>query len=294
MIGFIGTGRVAQALIRCLLALDWPLAGLAGRDLERTRALATALGRPGLALEVAPLVERADLVLLTVPDDAIEATAAAWPWRPGQAVVHCSGASELQVLSAAQRRGARAGGFHPLQIFSDPERAAGRLSGCSVAVEAADPALHEDLRALAAALGLVVITLPPGMRARYHAAAGLAASGLISVLHEAAQLWASFGVDEAAMLRALLPLSRGALAAAEARGLAGAVAGPVARGDDGVIRHQRQELATLAPGPLALYDALAWRQLALLDGAGRLDAATLQRLATALQASPAPVQVAEG
>ena len=58
----------------------------------------------------------------------------------------------------------------------------------------------------------------------------------------------------------------------EARGLAGAVSGPIARGDAGVLaRHVNALLAAGLEADLLL--ALGRRQLALAEAAGRLDAA---------------------
>jgi predicted short-subunit dehydrogenase-like oxidoreductase (DUF2520 family) len=114
-------------------------------------------------------------------------------------------------------------------------------------------------------------------RAAYHAAANLAASGVLAVLAEAGTLWAAAGLAPDEALPALLPLTRGALDTAAARGLAGAVSGPIARGDAGVLaRH----LSALAGAGLEadLLRALGLRQLALAEAAGRLDGAQVAAL----------------
>ncbi|MEY4753391.1 MAG: hypothetical protein RJA44_1066, partial [Pseudomonadota bacterium] len=184
-LGFIGPGRITQALALALQRAGWPVDMLAGRSPQGAERLAGWLAaQPGGAAphcsSPQALVDQVDLVILGVPDDAIRSVVDALRWRPGQAVVHCSGATEVAVLDAAVRQGAQAGGFHPLQIFSDPQRAAELLAGSCVAIEA-DGALQVTLRQLAQALGMRPITLPPGMRARYHAAAGHAASSLLPV-----------------------------------------------------------------------------------------------------------------
>lgn len=263
-VALIGAGRVARALVLALARAGHPVAAVGSRE---PGALSPALYPQACTAQQA--VDRADLVLLTVPDDAIAATCAGLRWRAGQVVVHCSGATEVAVLAPAAQAGALTGGFHPLQIFSDPERAADLLAGSTVAIEA-DAALRPVLQALADTLGLRAITLPPGMRARYHAAAGFAASFLLPVLQEAVALWQSFGVDEAAALQALLPLSRGTLDAVAHRGLAGAVSGPISRGDTGVIRRHLDDLASLGDAHVALYRQLSLPQVALAHEAGRL------------------------
>lgn len=255
----IGYGRLAKALVPAL----------------RGAGEAVVVGRrsPGDgALPAAEAAAQADWVWLTVPDDAIAATAAGLPWRAGQLALHCSGATPLAALAPAPA----AAGFHPLKLLAGD---AG-LAGAHVGIEAGTAHLPA-LQALAHALGLVPLALPSPMdaqaRAAYHAAANLAASGVLGVLAEAGALWSAAGLNADAALPALLPLARGALDTAAARGLAGAVSGPVARGDAGVLaRH----LAALAGAGLDddLLRALGRRQLALAEAAGRLDAAQIAAL----------------
>lgn len=214
---------------------------------------------------IAEAVVAADWVWLTVPDDRIAATAAAIPWRPGQLALHCSGATPLAALAPAPA----AAGFHPLKLLAGD---AG-LAGAHVGIEA-DAAHRPALQALARALGLVPLDLPSPMsaaaRAAYHAAANLAASGVLAVLAEAGSLWAAAGLEVDEALPALLPLTRGALDTAANRGLAGAVSGPIARGDAGVLERHLDALAG-AGLDAGLVRALGLRQLALAEAAGRLD-----------------------
>lgn len=286
-VALVGAGRVAQALALALHRLGQPVVAVGSRHPDAVvlpepvrAAVATRLCLPQAA------VDQADLVLLTVPDDQIGAVAAQLRWRAGQAVVHCSGATEVAVLAAAADVGARIGGFHPLQIFSDPVLAAERLAGSTVALEAANAQLLARLQHLAVSLGLHAITLPPGMRARYHAAAGYAASFLLPVLQQAVALWASFGVAEPQALQALLPLAQGTLAAVQSRGLAGALSGPISRGDAGVVQGHLQALTQWDPHAAEFYRHLALPQVALAQQAGRLEPAACLRFEKMLQNPP--------
>lgn len=285
-LAFIGCGRVARVLATLLQRRGWEVVALASRQLGSARTLAGALGRPEAACTAQEAVDRADWVWLTVVDDAIGSTARSLRWRSGQAVTHCSGATEVSVLEPAAQVGAHVGGFHPLQIFSDPDLVERGLSGCTVAVETGSTVLQGWMDRVVEDLGLKALRLAPGGRPLYHAAAGYAASGLLSVLSEAVVLWKALGLSEAQTLQALLPLSCGALEAAAGKGLAAAVAGPMARGDGAVVRRQREALAACSDQHLAFYDALAWRQHRLLHDAGRLDAETLRKLADVLGSQP--------
>lgn len=265
-IAFIGAGRVAHTLSRALCAAGWSVTAVASRRMESAQALAANLS----GCQAVSMQEAANhpLVFITVPDDHIAAVCSQLPWRAEQGVVHCSGATELSALSSAAARGAQTGGFHPLQIFSDPDSALANLSGSSAAIEA-PPELSATLHRMAALLGMHPFTLPPGARALYHASAGYAASFLLPLLHEAAQLWRAFGVEEEQALQALLPLARGTLKSAEQRGLAGAVSGPLSRGDMNVVKHHLNALQALGGEHAAFYQLLTRRLWPLLLASGR-------------------------
>jgi predicted short-subunit dehydrogenase-like oxidoreductase (DUF2520 family) len=255
----IGFGRLARALVPALRAAGEEV--VVGRrspdEGELTRAEA---------------VVAADWVWLTVPDDRIAAGAAGIAWRAGQLALHCSGATPLSALAPAPA----AAGFHPLKLLAGDTG----LAGVHVGIEA-DAAHRPALEALAHALGLVPLALPSPMsaeaRAAYHAAANLAASGVLAVLAEAGSLWAAAGLEPGEALPALLPLTRGALDTAAARGLAGAVSGPIARGDAAVLARHLDALAG-AGLDADLLRALGLRQLALAEAAGRLDAGQVAAL----------------
>jgi predicted short-subunit dehydrogenase-like oxidoreductase (DUF2520 family) len=274
-IAFIGAGRLGSALAVALQKRGVPVARVASRTPAHARQLAAQL--PGCQAADATAAAQADLVFLTVPDDAIASLAAQLPWRAGQAVVHCSGATEVSVLQAAADAGAAIGGFHPLQIFSDPERAVDLLAGSSVAIEG-PPALEAQLTQLAVTLGMQPLRLPPGARALYHGGASYAASFLLSMLDEAVSAWRAFGIDEAQALQALLPMAHGTLAAAASKGLSAAVAGPLSRGDAGVIARHLAAFTALGPEHAALYREFTRRQLALVQTTTRLSEAQAERV----------------
>src|SRR5581483_11016968 len=88
-LGVVGVGAVGTTLAWALAARGYPVVALASRSAAVAAWLAELL--PGCRAVSSPIdvATLADLVLLTVPDDDIASVAAAIPWRPGQAVVHC-------------------------------------------------------------------------------------------------------------------------------------------------------------------------------------------------------------
>jgi predicted short-subunit dehydrogenase-like oxidoreductase (DUF2520 family) len=286
-IAFIGAGRLGQTLALACSAAGLDVVAVASRSAASAESLAGRL--PACrAMAAAEAVAAADLVFLSVPDDAIASLAAALPWGPDKCAVHCSGATELDALAVAAAAGAQVGGFHPLQIFSDPTRALALLAGSAVAIEvgAESAALSTELNDLARLLQMNPLRLQPGTRAAYHGAASFAASFLLSMLDEASRVWAQIGLPPEAALQALLPLARGTLDAAAARGLAGALSGPISRGDVGVVAAHLQAFDRLGGAHGEFYRSLACRQLDLAQLSGRLDEAALQRLARLLESKP--------
>lgn len=277
---FIGPGRLAQALAPAMAEAGWPVVALGAREALRAASLAGQL--PGVAVRspAQAVAEAPDgaWVWLCVPDGQLADVAAALPWRPGLVALHGAGATGLEVLVPARAAGAEVAGFHPLQLL-----AGGRamLAGCGAGIEASSSELLAQLEALARDLGMVPLRLRPETRRLYHAGANLAASGVLAVLAEALQAWQLAGLDANDALPLLLPLTQGALAAAANRGLTGAVAGPVPRGDAGVLAAQLQALAA-APGGAGLYAELARRQLALAQQAGRLNDAQAEAISALL------------
>lgn len=288
-IGLIGAGRLGSALAQAIDDSGLPIHALASRSPASAQRLAGVL-HGCRVLEPQAVVDRCDVVFLTTPDDALPLLAASLRWRPGIAAVHCSGASELTVLAAAQAAGAAIGGFHPLQSFgaAAPGSPAPRpgLAGCTVTIEA-EPPLDALLQDLAARLGARVNRLPPGMRGRYHAAAGYASQFVHVLLREATDIWQSWGAGEDDAVAALLPLLAGTIASVQRAGVAGGMPGPVSRGDSGTLQRHLQALAPLPPATLLLYHELCARSVALALESGAIDAAAAARIRRLLDAARA-------
>ncbi|EGC98443.1 hypothetical protein B1M_41588, partial [Burkholderia sp. TJI49] len=198
-LGFIGAGRLAHCVARRFAQAGFPVVAIASRTPESARALAAHIDGCMAFDTPQQVVDAADLIFLTVPDDHLAATAATLRFDTAraarQALVHCSGASAVDLLDPAKRQGAATGGFHPLYLFGGSDADLARIDGCSVTIEA-DGALHATLLRLVAALGCHPLSIPAGGRMLYHAAAHYAASFALCGLAEAVELWRGVGFDE--------------------------------------------------------------------------------------------------
>lgn len=264
-IGFIGAGRVARCLAAAWSRAGYAVVGVASRSRTSAEQLAAVAGDCEVYADPQQVAEAADLVFITVPDDAIKATAATLRFSKDQAVVHCSGASEVSLLDSARLQGALIGGFHPLFLFSGAAADLERIKGASVTLEASG-ALKERLAALVHVLGCTPLEIPEGARMLYHASANYAASFVLCSLKETVDVWASFGASEEQVLSALWPMLEGTIKTARERGLAGALAGSVSRGDTAVVEKQLEKLKQLGGDHATLYALMTHRAVQLARG----------------------------
>lgn len=285
-IGFIGTGRLGTALALSFMDRGLRVAAVSSRTLDGSAPLAAAI--PACRnLSPQLVADNCDLVFVTTVDGAIGSTSDAINWRAGSAVVHCSGATEVSVLDKALSSGALTGGFHPMQTFGDPQAARRSLPGCTITIEAESP-LYEVLHMIATRLECRVNLLPPGMRGRYHAAAGYASQFINVLLREASMIWQSWGASEQDAVAALLPLAVGTLASIKGAGLASGMPGPVSRGDIISIKKHLASLSGLSPLLQSLYRDMCARSVALGLESGSITSEQAEELRLMLGSSDVP------
>ena len=274
-LGFIGAGRAGAALAQALAAVGYPVVAVAGRTRDRAQWLAGHLPRGVSVGNAQDVADAASFVFVTTPDDAIAEVASGTGWRPGQAVVHCSGVLSLWPLEAAKAQGARIGSFHPLFTFGPAGTVnAQALHGAAFGLEG-DPPLLDALSEMARRLGGVPIRVPPEARPLYHAAAVLVCGYFVALFNDAAGLWRNGGLapDEAAP--ALAHLVRATLDNLVGLGVEHSQTGPVPRGDMGTVQAHLEALGEQAPELLPVYTALARRAVQLAVATDRQPSSVL-------------------
>jgi predicted short-subunit dehydrogenase-like oxidoreductase (DUF2520 family) len=286
-VGVIGTGRVGSVLAAALAAAGHTVVaahGLSDASRERARALL-----PGVPMaSVASVVERADLVLLTVPDDPlpglVQGVARSTGFRSGQVAAHTSGRHGIAVLEPAAAQGARVLALHPAMTFTGTVVDLERLPNTRFGITAGTGDLMLAER-LVSDLGGVTVPIAEEDRPLYHAALAHGANHLVTLVADAMDLLARAGVaDPAATLR---PLLAAALDNALTDG-ADALTGPVARGDAGTVATHLRQISAVAPDSVELYAALARHTAARAVADGRLRAADAAGLLDALAMVDAP------
>lgn len=232
-VAIVGAGRLGTALVRSLPAA---FTGPFGRGFDGTDH---------------------DAVLLCVPDGEIAAAAAALAPTWNGLIGHCSGATGLSVL------GDRAAfSLHPLMTVTAE---GATLAGAAAAVDASSSRALQLAVDLALALEMTPIRIRPEDRAAYHAAASIASNFLVTLETAAERIAETAGVER----EMLAPLVRATVENWVRLGGERALTGPVTRGDQATVEHQRDAIASRTPEILGLFDALVDATRTLADDSTR-------------------------
>ncbi|HET7217750.1 MAG TPA: DUF2520 domain-containing protein [Vicinamibacterales bacterium] len=199
-------------------------------------ALAARLQERGIAV----VEDRAQLVILCIPDQAIADVARGV--APGPWIAHVSGATPLAALDPHTQRFS----VHPLQTFTRT-RGAEQFDGAWGAITGEAPDALSHAAWLANTLGLRTFEIADRDRVIYHAGAVVASNYLVTLYRAAAQLVAAAGAPP----EALVPLMRRTID----NGFE--LTGPISRGDLAVVGAHLDAIAHRAPELAPMYRALA-------------------------------------
>jgi len=288
-VGLIGTGRVGSVLAAALAAAGHRIVAATGGSPDSIDRAARLL--PGVPLRPADEVAaRAELVLVAVPDDVLEPLVAGLAelgaWRPGQLVVHTSGAHGVGVLAPAALAGARTVAMHPAMTFTGAAGDLDRLAGTTFGVTTEHPTAA---RALVADVGGELVEVAEADRPLYHAGLVVGANHLVTLVNEAADLLARAGVADPAQV--LSPLLHAALENALRSGDA-ALTGPVSRGDAGTVAGHLRVLGQRAPDAVPGYAAMARLTAGRALAAGRITPSQAAPLVDVLAEAESPAPAA--
>jgi predicted short-subunit dehydrogenase-like oxidoreductase (DUF2520 family) len=285
-VGIIGTGKVGAVLGAALRGAEHAIIGVSAvSDASRERAETLLPGVP--VLDVQDIVERAELVLLAVPDDAlgplVQGLAKLGAWQPGQLVAHTSGRFGVGILHPIRSVGAIPLALHPAMTFTGMSLDLTRLLDCTFGVTA-DAAMLPIAQALVVEMGAEPVAIAEGDRTIYHAALAHASNHLVTLVAQASQLLRELGVETPE--RTLGPLLRATLENALASGES-ALTGPVARGDTGTVAAHAEALREHDGGSggdiLDAYLAMARATARRAGSRGLLNPDQLEGIARALE-----------
>jgi predicted short-subunit dehydrogenase-like oxidoreductase (DUF2520 family) len=254
-IAIIGLGRAGTAIGYLLRRAGYPIVAVSSRTSasinERSRYTG---GRVFTAESNAEAASLASCIFITTPDDIIASVcsdiADKGGIRPGDKVIHMSGAAGLDLLDPARKAGAHVASIHPLQSFADVEGAIRNIPLSTFGITAEEP-LRVWSADLVRELGGVPFEISEDNKPLYHALACIASNYLTTLINMVEEAYISLGLDKDEARRAFWPLVAGTLKNIERRGSVQALTGPISRGDAGTIERHiavfRRDLSAYLP-----------------------------------------------
>ena len=284
-LNIIGAGKVGRTLARL-----WTQNGVfAVQDLLTAHAAsadaAVEFIGAGHAAGSIPEMRTAAVWLLTLPASRIaeccEGLAASGLLRAGDIVFHCSGSQSANELAVAARAGAHVASVHPLKSFTDSAQAVQTFAGTWCGAEG-DGAALAVLKPAFEAIGARLFDIDPGSKLIYHAASVLVCNYLAALFETGARCYEKAGLERETALKVMEPLVRETLDNIFRIGTAGALTGPIARGDHAVVKRQLEALAAWDPRIAAIYRQLGAVTVELAREQGKADADLLAAIERAL------------
>nr|WP_221220034.1 DUF2520 domain-containing protein [Mycolicibacterium sp. BK634] len=249
-VGIVSAGRVGTALGVALERAEHVVVACSAISTTSRRLAERRLPDTEI-LPVLDVADRAELLLLTVPDSElpglVNGLAATGAVHRGTIVVHTSGANGVGILTPLAEQGCVPLAIHPAMTFTGADEDIVRLADSCFGVTAADEIGYAIAQSLVLEIGGEPFGVREDSRTLYHAALAHASNHLVTVLADALDaLRASLSgqellgqelvVDAPGGLaeRIIGPLARAALENTLQRGQA-ALTGPVARGDAAAV-----------------------------------------------------------
>lgn len=284
-VAIAGCGIVGTAMGKLLSDAGYPISGVATSNIETARRAAEATGSERFSDSPWEVTQGADVVFITTPDDLIESTCMRVSEQRGfeknAVVIHCSGALSSDILSSARGCEALVATLHPLQSFASVDQAINLVPGSFCTIEGDTGALP-IVRQIVGDLGGIILEITAEKKRLYHAAAVAASNYLVTLVHLALELNKAAGLPRDTSFDAIDPLIRGTLSNISAKGIPGALTGPIARGDVETVSAHLEAIEKDAPVLLSLYKCLGLYTVDLARAKGTLSRDAADRLVALL------------
>jgi predicted short-subunit dehydrogenase-like oxidoreductase (DUF2520 family) len=282
-IAIIGCGKVGKTLGRLWTRRNLlEVRSILNRSAASSGRAAEFVGA-GRAAERYEDLDRADLVMISTPDEAIEACCgrlcASGALAQRAIVFHCSGALSSASLDRARAAGAAVASLHPVKSFADPAAAAETFSGTFCAVEG-DPPARDALGDLVRRCGAIPFPIESEHKTIYHAGTVVVCNYLVALMEVGLRCFEKAGLDRDTAVRLIEPIVRETVGNVFRLGVVGSLTGPIARGEASIVRRQSEALGQWDAGVQRIYKDLGLVAAEL--AAGRADPASLAAIVEAL------------
>ena len=248
------------------------------RSSKSAGSLAELVGSPLFGEDYSLIPDSTDLILLTVPDDALESVIEMvkkyWKYKPGTLVIHSSGIKESIILEPLRECGAKTVSIHPIASF--PAKEILSLEGIFFAVEGEEKEIAAEL---IKSIGGIPLKIDAGKKALYHAACTFASGYLNILLETSRQLMADSGMEETRDV--VTALAESSIKGWKYNGI-GSLTGSVARGDVGSVRAHLKSLEN-SKEQLEIYRIMALKVVNECESNGILKREKAEELKAALK-----------
>jgi len=248
-LAIIGPGRVGTSIGILAARAGYGVVAVGGRCRDSTVTAARRIGKDVRACDMADAAKSAKMILLCLPDDAIETVckelAQQNKFTKGAVVAHSSGVLSSNILSAARDCcQCSVASMHPLQTFPTVDAAIKKMSGTYCFYEGDERAIPVIER-FAKNIGLKPVRIASADKGLYHTAAVMACNYFIALMDSAIVLAEKAGIDRVTAWSALKPLVTTTLNNITEMGTIRSLTGPIARADVESVRRHLQQLALM-------------------------------------------------
>ncbi|QUI21821.1 DUF2520 domain-containing protein [Vallitalea pronyensis] len=285
MIGFIGAGKVGRTLGRYFAQQGIAVTGYYSRSMASAHKAAT-MTNSSVFNNKEELVESADYMMLTVPDDVIHHVAhqlsqCKCKWQT-KVICHTSGVHPSTLLKPLEELGATVASLHPMLSFANVDAALEALCKTPLTLEGNGKKM-DDLKQLLQDVHLHVRTIKTEQKALYHAGACMVSNYLVTLMDIGFQSFKHAGFDVDAANQLIAPLATATLNNYVTYGSEKALTGPLTRGDLGTITTHIQALSKEDKHLETIYRLLGLKTLHIVEKQKQLDEYTLYCLKEVLQ-----------
>ena len=233
--GIIGAGRVGCSLGKYLSSKGVELAGYYDTDFAAAKE-AAEFTQTDFFETLQSLVDTSELLFITTGDSYIVPV-----WEEvkklshkNQIICHCSGALSSDSFSGAEEAGVSCCSVHPMLPFSNKFSSYQQLEHAFFTVEGQEYAVN-TITQLLTSFGNQVCRINAEAKPKYHAAASILSNQVIAVLDTGYRLLEECGFTREEAVSATAALVRSNIENVIAQDCAGALTGPIERGDTGTV-----------------------------------------------------------
>ncbi len=277
-IGIIGAGVVGTAVGVVLKNKGYEITGVQDIKSESTQQLVERIGCTAYP-SPQDVSHSADIIFITTSDTAIASVvgqiADKRAFRPGQFILHMSGAQSSEILDQAKEFGALVLSVHPLQAFASIDRAIEILPGSVFSIEGDEEAYALGVRIVEALEGEYFF-IDRRAKPLYHAGACVVSNYLVTIIDFGIKLLEATGIPRNMAAKALLPLISGTVKNVENIGIPKALTGPIARGDLATVVDHLHCMEEMAPELMKLYSWLGFYTASIAREKGSIDEKSLE------------------